>query len=460
MISEEIKTQFDKTFALFSDNKAILETGFSNKDRYYFTNYLGNVGSEYRSAIYSNSFSGNKTKLQIKTLNEFIQLSLKYIDQSIKVNKREDGLYHAYNLISIKGESISIRYLYEMLEGQVAILSSGYLSTIESLEVLNALKKSDLFRHDQFSYMLYPNRELPRFFEKNNIREQRIRESKLFQKLIADKNSSILTVDSTGKFHFNGNFRNVAFLEQALQHLDKETYGELLEKDKKLILDIYEELFDHQSFTGRSGTFFGYEGLGSIYWHMVSKLLLAVQENYFKGKNDNSDAVTLGKIKDHYYEIKAGIGLYKSPELYGAFPTDAYSHTPANAGVKQPGLTGQVKEDIISRLGELGIQIVGGKITFNPSLLNRDEILTHNESFDYFDISGNKKSIKLNKQQLGFTFCQVPVICTFGKEEQIIVTFSNGELKEFRGNVLPEKISSKIYARSGEVEKIEFYSPI
>jgi hypothetical protein len=193
---------------------------------------------------------------------------------------------------------------------------------------------------------------------------------------------------------------------------------------------------------------------------MVSKLLLAVQENYFKGKNDNSDGVTLGKIKDHYYEIKAGIGLYKSPELYGAFPTDAYSHTPASAGVKQPGLTGQVKEDIISRLGELGIQIVDGKITFNLSLLNRDEILTHNESFDYFDISANKKSIKLNKQQLCFTFCQVPVICTFEKEAQIIVTFSNGEIKEFRGNVIPEKISSKIYARSGEVEKIEFYSLI
>ena len=35
---------------------------------------------------------------------------------------------------------------------------------------------------------------------------------------------------------------------------------------------LYEEVFDHQSFTGRSGTFYKYEGLGCIYWHMVSKL--------------------------------------------------------------------------------------------------------------------------------------------------------------------------------------------
>ena len=125
--------------------------------------------------------------------------------------------------------------------------------------------------------------------------------------------------------------------------------------------------------------FYGYEGLGSIYWHMVSKLLLAAQECYFNGIKENADIETLGKIKDHYYEIKAGIGLYKSPELYGAFPTDAYSHTPANAGVKQPGLTGQVKEDVISRFGELGIQIKDGKITFNTSLLNSNEILTQQE---------------------------------------------------------------------------------
>ncbi len=55
---------------------------------------------------------------------------------------------------------------------------------------------------------------------------------------------------------------------------------------------------------------------------------------------EGADPVVVGKIKDHYFEIKAGIGLNKSPELYGAFPTDAYSHTPGNAGVQQPGMTG------------------------------------------------------------------------------------------------------------------------
>jgi len=457
-ISEEVKIQFDKTFSLFADNIELIDQGFSDEDRYYFASYLGNAGSEFRNTIYNNSFSGKKCAIHTATLKEFTQLSLKYIDQSIRKNKREDGLYHAYNLISFNGNSISIRNLYKMLEGQVAVLSSGYLSVQESLDVLNALKRSSLFRRDQNSYLLYPDRQLPRFVEKNNIPKKRIAGSALMQKLIADKNSSILNEDITGNIHFEGVFRNAADLKEALEELGKHGYGQLVHQDKELILDVFEEIFDHQSFTGRSGTFYGYEGLGSIYWHMVSKLLLAVQECYFKGIKEKAELVSVSKIKDHYNEIKAGIGLYKSPELYGGFPTDAYSHTPANSGAKQPGLTGQVKEDVISRFGELGIHIENGKMTFFPALLNNDEILKHSETFSYIDVSRNRKTIELKVHQMGFTFCQVPVIYTFEKEEKIIVDFADGERTEIPGNVIPEEISSRIFNRSGEVERIEFYS--
>ena len=52
-----------------------------------------------------------------------------------------------------------------------------------------------------------------------------------------------------------------------------------------------------------------------------------------------------------------GIGAHKSPVNYGAFPSDPYSHTPAGKGAQQPGMTGQVKEDILSRFGELGLRV-------------------------------------------------------------------------------------------------------
>jgi len=457
-VSTEIKDFFEQVFALFAENPALIQKGFTDKDRYFFTSVLGKAGSKYRNSVYQNSFSVERSEIKIENLIKFVTLTLKYIDQSIQKNKREDGLYHSYNLISIKGESISIRYLYEMLEGQVAVLSAGCLSVAESLDVLDGLKASKIFRKDQYSYILYPDRELPRFIEKNNIPDAHVEKSVLLKKLLENNNLEIIKKDITGKHHFNSTFRNAEVLKDALDKLPEKKYGQLIQKEKEIILNIFEEIFDHQSFTGRSGTFYGYEGLGSIYWHMVSKLLLAVQECYFKGVNEGVKDEKLGRLKDHYYEIKAGIGLYKSPDLYGAFPTDAYSHSPANAGVKQPGLTGQVKEDIISRFGELGIHTINGKITFNTSLLNHNELLKQKDTFNYINLKGEKESIQLEAKQLGFTFCQVPFVYSFGKEEKVTVDFKNEEKKSLSGNVIPHDISQKIFNRTDEIKVVRFYT--
>jgi hypothetical protein len=454
-ISEEVKTLFDRIFTLFVENTALIGTGFSNADRRRFADSLGEAGSEYRNSLYAKSFSGRKTVVQVKDLAEFTQLALGYIDQSIRVNKREDRLYHAYNLISFSDRSISIRHLYEMLEGQVAVLSSGYLSVKESLDVLNALKSSSLFRKDQYSYLLYPDRQLPLFSQKNNIPGNKVIESKLLSRLIADSDSSILSKDDLGNFHFNGTFRNADVLEKALNQLDSAKYANLIAEEKEKVLTVFEELFDHQSFTGRSGTFYGYEGLGSIYWHMVSKLLLAVQECYFKGVHEGADPVVVGKLKDHYFEIKAGIGLNKSPELYGAFPTDAYSHTPGNAGAQQPGMTGQVKEDFISRMRELGIHIQDGGIMFQSSLLNPKELLNRENIFEYYDLKGKPRQITLKQGQLGFTFCQVPIVYSVSNNDKITITFADGKQLFIIGHTIIKEVGSKIFNRSGEIAQIE-----
>ncbi|HEY9114105.1 MAG TPA: hypothetical protein VIN10_05355 [Bacteroidales bacterium] len=457
-LSEEVAELFDSIFKIFTENISVLKNGFSNKERLYLTDQLGEAGSVYRISFYENSFSGNKKPISIDELADFTQLALKYIDQSIRANKRDDGLYHAYNLISFHSDNISIRRLYEMLEGQVAVLSSGLLTPAESLDVLNALKSSLLFRRDQYSYLLYPDRELPRFFEKNNIPTDFVNKSKLLSKLIADNNTSILSADNAGQCHFNGSFRNAEVLKNALNELDDSKYGILVNEEKEKVLAIFEEIFDHQSFTGRSGTFYAYEGLGSIYWHMVSKLLLATEECFFKAVEENADPAIIGKIKDHYFEIKAGIGLYKSPELYGAFPTDPYSHTPGNAGAKQPGMTGQVKEDFISRMGELGVRINKGEITFDTNLLNQKELIEKESVFGFIDVNGEKQELILTKKQLGFTFCQVPVIYTLTSEyEKIIVESKGGRLEEILGNSIDKKTSKQIFSRSGEVQLIEVF---
>ena len=126
---------------------------------------------------------------------------------------------------------------------------------------------------------------------------------------------------------------------------------------------------------------------------MVSKLLLAVQENILKAYDIAADAVTTGKLIEHYYEIRAGIGLNKTPAVYGAFPTDPYSHTPGNKGAQQPGMTGQVKEDIICRFGELGLVVQDGCIRFHPGLLRKMNSLQQQMTPHCFSLSAEPASV-------------------------------------------------------------------
>ena len=453
-VSEEVAILLESMHKFLDGNSDLLKCRMSDSERYGFVDYLGKAHSKYRDEIYKHSFSGVKRQLQVKNLVLFFRLCLKYIDHSIRANKRKDGLYHAYNLISIKPGRIEIRHLYEMLEGQVAVLSSGYLGSNESLDVLHALKNSKMFREDQYSYMLYPDRILPGFTEKNWVPEELIEKSALLKKLLADKNASIIEKDAVGEYHFNSEFRNAGILEKALEGLRIGNYSQLVDEEKEIILAIYEEVFDHQSFTGRSGTFFAYEGLGSIYWHMVSKLLLATQECFFRAVDEGAGAETTGNFKEHYYEIKAGIGLYKDPELYGAFPGDAHSHTPAHSGVRQPGLTGQVKEDVIARFGELGLRIENGKILFEPALINEDEILEQSRKFGFYTIHGKLVQINLEKGQLGFTFCNTPIIIELSGKNKITVLYADGSLEEIPGRVLNQRISNLIFNRNGEIDRL------
>ena len=55
------------------------------------------------------------------------------------------------------------------------------------------------------------------------------------------------------------------------------------------------------------------EGLGSIYWHMVSKLLLANYEVVSKAIELGEAKKWIDRLIDHYYKIFNGIGPKKSP---------------------------------------------------------------------------------------------------------------------------------------------------
>ncbi|MEP3837428.1 MAG: hypothetical protein ABJM36_07260 [Algibacter sp.] len=453
-ISKELNTFFNGVVKTLQENANILAGQISDKDRKTVLDGLGNAGSNYRELIYNAGFSNEKIELKLEDVSSFIEVTKAYLEHSINANKRDDNMYHAYNLMTIENDTeVSISYLSEMLEGQVAALSSGYLSPIQSLNLLDGLKNSALFREDQYSYILYPNKELPRFEKKNNIPSNKVEQSPLLKQLVADGNRQIIEQDVLGNYHFNGNFNNANSLKSALNNLDS-SYKLLVESDTDQLLQTFESIFDHKSFTGRSGTFFGYEGLGSIYWHMVSKLSLAVQENCLIAIRTNADDAVIGRLLDHYYEINAGIGVHKSPELYGAFPTDPYSHTPATKGAQQPGMTGQVKEDVLTRFGELGVFVEKGKVVFNPKLLQKKEFLSTASTFRFTNVNKEEQELNIESNSLCFTYCKVPVIYKLSNQTGIKVIYNNGKTVELDGMSLDLETSESLFQRKGAVNQI------
>jgi len=453
-ISEEIGALLTSINSTFEENKQLLAGTINDADRKRVVDALGEAGCNFRSEVYQNEFSGNRVMLKTADLIAFLKLSLEYIDHTIEANRREDGLYHAYNLMTATEDSVEISYLYEMLEGQVAVLSSGYLSPEQALEVLTSLRNSSVYTARQHSYLLYPDRELTRFVDKNIIPEAQLKRSELLTMLVSSGDTSLVEQDSQGGYHFNGSFNNVDSARDVLEALKDNGYADLVDKEQALIEEIFESVFNHRQFTGRSGGMYAYEGLGSIYWHMVSKLLLAALENFRNSLEQGSDPVVVGKLADCYFDIRAGIGFNKTPDNYGAFPTDPYSHTPGFAGAKQPGMTGQVKEEVITRLMEMGLSVSGGSILFKPFILRKSEFLSSADSLSYFDIAGNQQSVELQAGQLGFTYCQIPVIYSLADETSIIITFANGTEKAIAGDTIDAQTSLAIFDKTGEVVKI------
>lgn len=156
------------------------------------------------------------------------------------------------------------------------------------------------------------------------------------------------------------------------------------------------------------------------------------------------------RMAEHFRELKAGIGVDKSPLDYGAFPSDAYSHTPGFAGVQQPGMTGQVKEDFITRFSELGVFVSEGEIRFDPSMLSEEEFLKKQ-----VDWVLPERTLDIRENQLGFTICSVPVIYELSDHDAVSVFYENGDRYTFESALkLNREISDSLFRRDGKFDKI------
>ena len=120
-------------------------------------------------------------------------------------------------------------------------------------------------------------------------------------------------------------------------------------------------------------------------------------------------------------------------------------------------MTGQVKEDILSRFGELGVFVHKGQLQFKPDLLRKDEFLKTPSIFEYVNLTGEALKIDLVNGTLGFTYCQVPIIYELGKKEYVKVLFKDAAVLEFDKLILDVETSRKVFERTEDIERILVY---
>lgn len=458
-LTRSVSQWLSDTIAALEQALQVGESGPTTpRTRLFSLRALGEAAAAHRQRAYAGDGLTDCVEQPIISIRNMLTTAKRVIDTSIANNQRDDGLYHAYNTVQFDDEALHIDHLQLMLEGQVAVLSSGAIGPAEALTMLEALYASDLYRDDQHSFLLYPDRELPGFLAKNQIPADQAADIPLVARLLADNNRQIVQRDAAGTLRFAPGMANARALDAALDDLPA-TYADAVAADRAALRELYEVVFVHRKFTGRSGTMFGFEGLGCIYWHMVAKLLLAVQECYFAAVDDQCDAETTGALGAMYYRVRNGIGFNKTPAEYGAFPTDPYSHTPGDGGARQPGMTGQVKEEVLTRFGELGVRVHAGTARFDPRLLRAKEFVGEARDWRVLDVQGQWSNIVVPAGSLGFTWCQVPVIYQlddqYGAAGKITLTLNSGEQIAIDGLTLPAEHCRAVFQRSGNVRRID-----
>lgn len=454
-LSKEVSDWLDSTAGTLADIKSSLKgEKVSDELRFKVLSSLGNPASEYRETVYQNEGFSGKTTKSISAIIALFDDAQVAIDHCIATNRGDDGLYHAYNLLGVSGESCQVNYLYPMLEGQVSALSTGSMPPDVACDVLEKLFTSDVYREDQNTFMLYPDRPQTLFLNKNVITAGDADTVALLQNMLQKGDKRIVEKDANDVIRFNGAISNAGDLADRLDALAE--YADEVEQDKDAILALYEKVFNHQAFTGRSGGMFGFEGLGCIYWHMVSKLLLATFENFYAAVEAEQPQSLIQRLGGLYYKVREGIGFNKTPAQYGAFPTDPYSHTPKHAGAQQPGMTGQVKEELVCRFAELGIRVKSGIATFNPALLRQQEFSNNSHSFRFVDVEENWKELALSASTLGFTWCQVPFVYQLNDDEQpsMTITFKDGHSESREALHLTAQESKHLFKRDGEITQV------
>ena len=124
-------------------------------------------------------------------------------------------------------------------------------------------------------------------------------------------------------------------------------------------------------------------------------------------------------------------------------------------------MTGQVKEELLTRRAELGVHVRSGRLQFEQvHRLANGEFLNKEGELKYLALDGTETSLPLPAGSLALTVCQTPIVChkpQAGTPGHIRVKRAGGNTDSIAGSCLDEATSRHIFSRDGSVVQVEIH---
>jgi hypothetical protein len=124
-------------------------------------------------------------------------------------------------------------------------------------------------------------------------------------------------------------------------------------------------------------------------------------------------------------------------------------------------MTGQVKEEVLTRFGELGLRVADAGVRFDPGLLRAREFTSEPRRFRFIDVRGAWQELTVPASGLVFTWCQVPIVYRLRREGglTLAVTLDDGSVQALPQPSLPAHLSAELFRRSGRIRQVSLEIP-
>ena len=106
-------------------------------------------------------------------------------------------------------------------------------------------------------------------------------------------------------------------------------------------------------------------------------------------------------------------------------------------------MTGQVKEEVITRFGELGIRVAGGIVALSPGLLPPNDVMSFDDGPD-------------REARSSFTMCGVAMTIDLGDVDVVTVIRPDGRSESSSGLALGADESRELLSRTGTISRVEW----